>query len=470
MSFPSEAFLFLFLPFTVILYYGIFLKHPVGKNIFLFVMSILFYTYNKPIYVALLLLAIFTAYFFGILIHKFKDHSSLKRFCLVIAIISDVLFLGYFKYAAFFITNINTVFNTSFSLPDISLPIGISFYIFQAISYVVDTYRDDKNFESDLINLALYISFFPKLIEGPIVQYHTIKNEIKERKESFESFSLGINRFIIGIGKKVLLANHLGIVADAVFDAFNEPMNTYSVLLLWLGAISYTLQIFFDFVGYSDMAKGLGEMFGFHFPENFDYPYTSRSLSEFWRRWHMSLQTWFRDYVYIPLGGSRVDSKLRLIFNVFVVWLLTGIWHGANWTFIVWGLLNFVLLIIERFTKIDKRLGAFNHVYTMFFVILGWVLFRSDTISEAFAYIGGMFGIGTAGFIDKVFLGYIRQFFVYYVVGIICCFPVFKKLDRKFSENTIYDIIYTVILLAIFCISIMFVFNNAYSPFIYSDF
>lgn len=305
MPFPSEVFLFLYLPLVTILYYVIFLKRPIGKNIFLLIASLLFYAYSNPIYVALLLIIAFLHYIFGVLMHRFQNNLFIKRLTLVVMIISDALILGYFKYANFLITNLNTFFNCDFELLEIVLPIGISFYIFQAISYVADVYRDDRNFEMNFLNLSLYISFFPKLIEGPIVRYREMAKGIKERKETFKDFSIGINRFIIGLGKKVLLANQFGVVADAVFEGINGSTNTNSVLLLWLGAISYTLQIYFDFSGYSDMAIGLGRMLGFRFKENFKYPYISESLTEFWRRWHISLQTWFRDYVYIPLGGIQ---------------------------------------------------------------------------------------------------------------------------------------------------------------------
>lgn len=258
--------------------------------------------------------------------------------------IADICVLGYFKYLNFIVS----IFTGNLNTFKIALPIGISFYTFQAISYVVDVYRGKGKVQTNFLNVGLYISLFPQLIAGPIVRYEAIEKEIENRKETINDFCLGVTRFIIGLGKKVLLANKFAIVADAVFAGVKSGSTTNSFLFLWLGAISYTLQIFFDFAGYSDMAIGLGRMFGFHFMENFKYPYISKSISEFWRRWHISLQTWFRDYIYISLGGSRVNSKVRLVFNIFVVWLLTGIWHGANWTFIIWGLMYFVLLILEK--------------------------------------------------------------------------------------------------------------------------
>lgn len=470
MLFPSEVFLFLFLPIVLCIYYGIFLKHPVGKNVFLFVASILFYAYGEPVHVFLMLFMIFTHYFFGLLIEKYKNNEFYQKLVLVGMILLDVLILGYFKYADFIIENINSLFLSHIKQIGIALPIGISFFTFQAISYVVDVYRGKGKVQMNFLNVGLYISFFPQLIAGPIVRYETVAKEIEFRKENLKDFSLGINRFIIGLGKKVLLANQFAIVADAVFNGITVDGNTNSLFLLWLGAISYTLQIFFDFAGYSDMAIGLGRMFGFHFEENFNYPYVSKSISEFWRRWHMSLQTWFRDYVYIPLGGSRVISTARLVFNIFVVWLLTGIWHGANWTFIVWGLMYFVLLIVEKFTHLPEKLGKYNHLYTLFFVMIGWVIFRSESIGLAIKYMLGMIGIGCDGIFGGAFFTYLRRYGLYYFLGIICCFPYLKRVDKVLNKNLIYNIVYIVVMTAILCISIMFIFSNAYNPFIYFNF
>ena len=310
----------------------------------------------------------------------------------------------------------------------IALPIGISFFTFQAISYVVDVYRGKGKVQTQFLNVGLYISLFPQLIAGPIVRYETVANEIENRKENLNDFAMGVNRFIIGLGKKVLLANQFAVVSDTVFGNVTSTGTTNSFLLLWMGAIAYTLQIFFDFAGYSDMAIGLGRMFGFHFLENFKYPYISKSISEFWRRWHISLQTWFKDYIYIPLGGSRVNSKARLVFNIFVVWFLTGVWHGANWTFIVWGLMYFVLLILEKFFHMDEKMGIFKNLYTMFFVMMGWVLFRSDSLSAALVYIRSMFGFGCKGFIDAYVIQYFKQYILYFIMGILCCFPIFKNI------------------------------------------
>lgn len=382
MLFPSEVFLFLFLPFVLAVYYLVLRKHTVGKNIFLFVMSLLFYAYGEPKYVFLMLFMILLHYGLGLLINKYSDDKRMQRLILFLMVIIDVCILGYFKYLNFIVS----IFTGKEDTFKIALPIGISFFIFQAISYVVDVYRGKGKVQTHFLNVGLYISLFPQLIAGPIVRYETVANEIENRKENLNDFAMGVNRFIIGLGKKVLLANQFAVVSDTVFGNVTSTGTTNSFLLLWMGAIAYTLQIFFDFAGYSDMAIGLGRMFGFHFLENFKYPYISKSISEFWRRWHISLQTWFKDYIYIPLGGSRVNSKTRLVFNIFVVWFLTGVWHGANWTFIVWGLMYFVLLILEKFFHMDEKMGKFKNLYTMFFVMMGWVLFRSDSLSAALVY------------------------------------------------------------------------------------
>lgn len=291
--------------------------------------------------------------------------------------------------------------------------------------------------------------------------------QIKKRKETWDKFSKGVTRFIIGLGKKVLLANQFAIVADAAFDK-NIAANSF--VFLWLGAISYTLQIFFDFSGYSDMAIGLGKMFGFDFEENFNYPYISSSITEFWRRWHISLGTWFRDYVYIPLGGSHVRSKGRLVWNLLIVWVLTGIWHGANWTFLCWGLMYFILLTIEKLTEFHKKLRGFGHLYTLLFVVLDWIIFRAASMTEAISYIKAMFGYGCNGCCDGGTIQYMKQYGIYYIWGLLCCFPIFKNLNKKYGTKVIWSSIFTVASIGIFLLSILFIFSNAYNPFIYFNF
>lgn len=461
MLFPSEVFLFLFLPFVLIVYFLVLRKHKVGKNVFLLIMSLLFYAYGEPKNVFLMIFMILFHYVLGLFIHKYQHYKRIQKWILFFMVVVDLCILGYFKYLNFLFS----IFTGKAHTFNIALPIGISFFTFQAISYVVDVYRGKGQVQTSLLNVGLYISFFPQLIAGPIVRYETIAKEIENRKETWNDFSIGVNRFIIGLGKKVLLANQFAVVVDAVFNGTSNSFLSY-----WLGAISYTLQLFFDFAGYSDMAIGLGRMFGFHFLENFKYPYVSKSITEFWRRWHISLQTWFKDYVYIPLGGSRVKSQARHIFNIFVVWFLTGLWHGANWTFIVWGLMYFVLLILEKFFHIDQKVGKFKHLYTLFFVMIGNIIFRSDSLTQAFHYITSLFGFGCQGFVDASCIQYVKQYGLYYIIGILCCMPIFKNMNRIFKKNLVYTILYVLCMCGILYLSIVFIFSNAYSPFIYFNF
>lgn len=355
-------------------------------------------------------------------------------------------------------------------MPKITLPIGISFFTFQAISYVVDVYRGHGAAQENPVNIGLYIAFFPQLIAGPIVRYETVANQMLHRKESFDKFSQGVCRFIIGMAKKMILANQMGRLADIAFGMKNTSLST---AMAWMGALAYTFQILFDFSGYSDMAIGLGKMFGFDFLENFDYPYISKSITEFWRRWHISLGTWFRDYLYIPLGGNRVKTKARLIFNLFVVWLCTGLWHGANWTFIAWGLLYFILLTFEKLTGIAQKenLCLLRHLYTMFFVVMGWVLFRSDTISGAVSYGKTMFFGGAAGIADNNAYYYFCEYAVTFALCILAALPV-KKLFGKLPEKTLVWVerFSAVWYIALFVLSLSYMAKSSYNPFIYFNF
>ncbi len=470
MLFPSEVFLFVFLPLVLILYFGIFIHFKNGKNIFLLLASLFFYAWGEPKHVYLMIAVILANWLFGMLVDYFRDEKKKAKVVLVLMVITNLGVLGFFKYTNFVLGNLERLFSTDWSFPEIALPIGISFFTFQAMSYVVDVYRGDGEVQANPLNVGLYVSFFPQLIAGPIVRYQTIAEQIKERKETFQDFSKGACRFIIGLGKKVLIANNVALVADEAFKLIESGQYQASVLMAWVGAISYTFQIFFDFAGYSDMAIGLGRMFGFHFEENFKYPYISASVSEFWRRWHISLQTWFRDYVYFPLGGSRVKTKGRLVFNLFVVWMLTGIWHGAAWTFFLWGFLYFVLLTVEKLTGIDKKMGWFGHVYTLFFVIIGWVIFRAESLSDLGVYLGAMFGRASGGLVDAGALAFIKQTQVYYIAAIICSTPVIAKLDRKMKQYAWWNIGYVLVLAAMFVVTLTFIFNQSYNPFIYFNF
>lgn len=405
---------------------------------------------------------------FGYIIDKHREERTAKLL-LVLDIVFNLSIIFVFKYLMFTLENIKMLGAKNLVIPEIALPIGISFFTFQALSYVIDVYRGDAGVQKSLINVALYISLFPQLIAGPIVRYTTVADQIKNRVETFDDFSQGVVRFIFGLGKKIIIANNMALLADYAFSTVGDN----SLLLAWLGALAYTFQIYFDFSGYSDMAIGLGLMFGFHFLENFNYPYISTSITEFWRRWHISMGTWFRDYVYIPLGGNRTKTKGRHVFNMFVVWLCTGIWHGANWTFVLWGLMYFVLLVFEKYSGInfkkDGKCKSIKYVYTMFFVICGWVVFRATSLSEAVVYFGDMFSCKN-GLISDGFLEYGRQFITYFAVAIVCSTPILPKLKERYKDNVLCSGLMVVVLVAIAIFSISCIVKSSYNPFIYFNF
>ena len=467
MVFSSTTFLFLFLPAVLILYYNPIIKNLAFRNAILIVSSIFFYAWGEPFFVLLMLVSIMLNWLFGLGVSRFRDISISKaKLFVALSVIVNLGMMFVFKYLTFTLENINALFSSNLDTLDIALPIGISFFTFQAMSYVIDVYRGNGAVQKNPFNVALYIAFFPQLIAGPIVRYQTIADQINYRKENFNDFSDGVYRFMLGFCKKVLIANNVASVADEIFGS-----SEISVATAWIGAIAYTLQIFFDFAGYSEMAIGLGKMFGFHFLENFNYPYISKSVSEFWRRWHISLGSWFRDYVYFPLGGSRVKKKSRLVFNLFVVWLLTGVWHGANWTFILWGLLYFVLLAVEKLTNFPEKLKFFSHIYTMLFVIIGWVLFRADSLSFAFDYLKTMFFVSGAEMFDSKALFFLDNYKFYLIAGIIACFPIAPKIREKIKINkNVYEFIASVALLITFIISLTFTIKGSYNPFIYFNF
>lgn len=470
MLFASTVFIFAFLPTVLLLYYVVLKKFRTAQNILLLVASLLFYAWGEPKYVLIMILSIIVNYLFGLLVDKFRASKTKSRLVIALTVVFNLGVLYIFKYLMFTIENINSITGLHLSVPNIVLPIGISFFTFQAMSYVIDVYREKGEAQKNPLNVGLYISFFPQLIAGPIVRYETVAYQIKHREESFEKFSEGVCRFIIGLAKKVLLANTMAVVADYAFDMPNSEL---TVVMAWVGAIAYTFQIFFDFGGYSDMAIGLGKMFGFEFLENFNYPYISLSVSEFWRRWHMSLGTWFRDYVYFPLGGSRVKSKARLVFNLFVVWSLTGIWHGANWTFLCWGLMYFVLLTIEKLIGWEKKypdkMKILRRIYTLFFVVMGWVLFRADSIGDAGAYFATMFGGGNL--IDDATIYYALNYLVYFVIAILVSTPIFKNISAKINgNNPVVVAVSTVGLFVLLVVSVSYIVKGAYNPFIYFNF
>lgn len=469
MLFPSEVFLFVFLPFVLVIYYALLRKTKNAKNIFLLAVSLFFYAWGEPTYVYLMIATILINYVYGVLIDACKDKKTMSKVVLTLMVVNNLAILGWYKYSGFAVSQLNRFLHLELTVPEVVLPIGISFFTFQAMSYVVDVYRGRGKVQKNPLQVGLYVSLFPQLIAGPIVRYETVAEQIEHRVETLEDFTAGVTRFCIGLGKKVLISNNMAVIADATFGLMINGEFQASVGMAWLGAIAYTLQIFFDFSGYSDMAIGLGKMFGFHFEENFNYPYISSSVSEFWRRWHMSLQTWFRDYVYFPLGGSRV-SKPRLVFNLFVVWALTGMWHGANWTFITWGLMYFVILTIEKLTGLGKNKAWWGHIYTMVLVIIGWVIFRSVNLGEAATYIKAMFGIGAKGIMDKAVFAYIGQNWLYFVFALVGCAPIIPRIDEKLKNNKLWQCVYAVAVVLILVTATSYIMNNAYNPFIYFNF
>lgn len=436
---------------------------------FLLFASLFFYAWGEPLYVWLMITAICINWLYGIVVHKLAQKKGMARVVLTAMVLTNLGILAWFKYSVFVMLQVNRFLHTEFPVPEVELPIGISFFTFQAMSYVFDVYRKKGRVQYNPFRVGLYISLFPQLIAGPIVRYETIAEQMECRRENWDDFSKGVTRFCVGLSKKVLIANNMAVVADAAFDLLITGQFQASVAMAWLGAVSYTLQIFFDFSGYSDMAIGLGRMFGFHFEENFNYPYIAKSVSEFWRRWHISLQTWFRDYVYFPLGGSRV-SKLRLVLNLFVVWALTGIWHGANWTFLAWGLMYFVLLTGEKFTGLDKKQCWWGHIYTLLFVMLGWVIFRSSGMGNAFTYIKAMFGVGAKGMMDSAVGAYLAQNWIYYGMAFLGSVPFIPKLEEKWKEKSVWKLTYVLCVIAAFFVSVSFIMNQAYNPFIYFNF
>ena len=464
MVFSSVPFLFYFLPCALLLY---FIAPKPLKNSVLLIASLIFYAWDKPKFAIVMVASILLGYIFGLLIEKFRGKALAKLF-LILSVGSSVATLGVFKYTDFFISTFNSASGLAVPLTGIALPIGISFYTFQILSYTVDVYRGDVAAQKNPISLAAYVAMFPQLIAGPIVRYSDIEKQLKSRNHNFEMAAQGIRRFVIGLGKKVLIADALGELC-ATFKASDDK----SVLFFWLYAIAYTLQIYFDFSGYSDMAIGMGKMLGFEFLENFDYPYISGSVTEFWRRWHMSLGTWFRDYVYIPLGGNRV-SKIKWFRNIFVVWFLTGFWHGAAWNFIVWGLYFAVLLILEKLwlKKYLDKSKILRHIYVMLLVIISFVIFNATDMSEAASYIASMFGFGNIPVFSAEWLYYLRSYAVVIILAIIGATPLPKRLVAKLSEKNekLFNIIEPVVLIGMMLVVTAYLVDGSFEAFLYFRF
>lgn len=471
MIFSSLTFLFAFLPVVFILY---FLVNDKLKNSVLLLMSLFFYAWGEPRYIFLMLGSIAVNYMFGLKVSS--DNKKEKKLWLTLSVIFNISLLVIFKYSNFLVDNFNALFNAHISIPTIALPLGISFFTFQTMSYVIDVYRKDGSVQKNIFDLGLYVSLFPQLVAGPIVRYRTVDEQISKRTHSNEKFAVGVNRFICGLAKKVILANQLGVVADGVFSA---NIANLSIAESWLGIICYTLQIYFDFSGYSDMAIGLGKMFGFDFLENFNYPYISQSVSEFWRRWHISLSSWFKDYVYIPLGGNRV-SPIKQYTNLFVVWSLTGIWHGANWTFLTWGIYYGILISIEK-AFLDKLLKKvpqiFRHIYLVLIVMIGWVFFRADNIVQASEFVQVLFGIGSSPIYNNSFIMYINDYGYIIILSIIFAIPIIPKLKsilksktKKMIESNFVYVLHSTFLVALMFIVVVILINSTYNPFLYFRF
>ena len=470
MLFSSITFLFLFLPIMLAVYY---IAPPQWKNLLLLAGSLIFYAWGEPVYIILMILSILLNYFCGMDIENKSENEAKAKRSLVFAITVNIVLLVFFKYFGFLVESTNTLFGISIPYRELALPIGISFYTFQEISYIVDVYRGKVKAQQSLVKYALYVSMFPQLVAGPIVCYGDIEKQLTARKISGRKLGQGAMLFIIGLSKKAVLANTLGKIFEEISST---SASNLTVLMAWLGCITYAFQIYFDFSGYSDMAIGLGRMFGFEFKKNFDVPYISKSITEFWRRWHISLSSWFREYVYIPLGGNHVTIS-RNIVNLLIVWMLTGIWHGANWNYVLWGCYYGALLLIEKLVlkKVLNRLpGIIQRIYTMFFVVIGWIIFKCEDMAYGISYLKAMFGGFGQGLWNNETLYLLGNYAVLFVLAILGSTMLPKKAagvvlggrKRTWAENVIYIAFYAVI----FFVSVAYLVDATYNPFLYFRF
>ncbi len=465
MLFSSIPFLYYFLPAVIILY---FLVPKSLKNTVLLLFSLFFYGWGEPVYVVLMVASILLFYGCGIAIGRAKEQKW-KKFWLTVSVVVSLALLGVFKYADFFVSSVNAATGLSIPLLRLALPIGISFYTFQGLSYTIDVYRGEAQVQMNPISFGAYVSLFPQLIAGPIVRYVDVTRELNSRTHSWEKIALGLRRFLIGLAKKIIIADNFAVLMKLFRESGEQ-----SVLFFWMYPLAFTVNIYFDFSGYSDMAIGLGKIFGFHFIENFNYPYISRSIQEFWRRWHMSLGSWFRDYVYIPLGGNRV-SKGRWVFNTLVVWMLTGLWHGAAWNFVLWGLLYAALLLIEKWVPaIQKLPRVVGHIYVMLMVTLGFVLFNAESLPQAIGDIAGMFGFAGVPLVTKETLYYLSSYGLLFIAGFIGATPIIRDTAKKLSENPkcskIVVVLEPVFLLALLLVCTAYLVDGSFSPFLYFRF
>ena len=467
MLFSSVSFLYYFLPITLVLY---FVSKDKYKNIILLLASLFFYFYGEPKYTVLMLISAFSAYIHGILIEKFREKGYSKLF-LVSGLVVSLGILIVFKYMDFIIKNINYISNSNIKLLRLVLPIGISFYTFQGLSYIVDVYKKDAKVCRSFVDFATYVCLFPQLIAGPIVRYTTIEDELKNRTHSFDKFAYGVNKFVVGLAKKVILANNLGMIVDIMTKS-----NEKSVLSYWMVAIFFSLQIYYDFSGYSDMAIGLGRMFGFDFLENFNYPFISKNIKEFWRRWHISLSTFFRDYVYIPLGGNRV-SRGRWIFNLLVVWSLTGLWHGDSWNFILWGLYFALLLIIENLflqNILSKLPALIQHIYAKFFIIISFVIFNNENIKDLWSSLYNMFNFRGLDLYNDFSTYYLKSYTVLLIVSVIGATPILKNIIQKVNKNVtgqkVISTINPILNIVLLVVVTAYLIDGSFNPFLYFRF
>lgn len=470
MVFSSILFITRFLPLVLAIY---FVVPKRIRNLVLFLSSILFYAWGEPVYILLMCFTITVDYVFGLIIDRQISAGKKKsaKVSLAAAVVINLALLGFFKYANFTINTVNSLTGAGIAAIKLALPIGISFYTFQSLSYVIDVYRGDTKVQKNILDFGTYVTLFPQLIAGPIVRYRTVAEEMQGRVENRADFTRGISRFILGLGKKVLLANNAGLLWDSVNALTASEMSVGS---FWLGILAYTFQIYFDFSGYSDMAIGMGLMFGFHFDENFNYPYMAKSITEFWRRWHISLSTWFKEYVYIPLGGNRAGI-VKQIRNIIIVWMLTGFWHGASWNFVAWGLYYGAILIIEKvfLLKIVEKMPKFvRHIYTMFFVIIGWVLFSFDSFKRGAEFIAGMFGLGGYSVINKEFIYLLLNNLVLLVILVIGSTDIPKKCMERLAakNNNGFRVLGIIGLETILAICVAYLVASTYNPFLYFRF
>lgn len=458
MLFSSLIFIFAFFPLFLSIYYVVPFK---CKNIILLIFSLIFYAWGEPKYIILLLLITLLNYICGIFIDKNKDNKKTKRIILILCIISNLVILGYFKYTNFIINNLNSL-GLKFNVLNVVLPLGISFYIFQTMSYTIDLYRNKVKVEKNFFTFLTYVSMFPQLVAGPIVRYEDVAKELKYRKINFKCFYEGLFIFLTGLFFKVLIANNVGFLHSLILN----DIETSSLLTAWLGLIAYAIQIYFDFNGYSTMAIGMGKMLGFKYPNNFNYPYISKSITDFWRRWHITLSSWFKDYVYIPLGGNRV-KKIRWVLNLLIVWSLTGIWHGASWNFVIWGLYFGVLLIIEKLfigKYLEKLPKTLQHIYALFFILMGWLIFFSDDLNLLKVYLSKIFI--NKNIIDNQFIFYLKNYFVFIFGGIILSIPIFKNVKSSKIINVCIVFVY----IFLFILTICQLVSDSFNPFLYFRF